>query len=164
MNGGPVRCAAQSGGGTSFAVERREELVERATGAIEIAAGQLFTPSLFEIGDGLSGAIEHLAALDGREDELCSAVGGIGTPFEVTEVLQFVEEFGAGRQTQLGPRGEVGEPDPVNPDVAPHVQVREPNIEEVAVCLCVSEQLAAELMQQPDEYLADSEAVHWKFS
>ncbi|MCU1464800.1 MAG: hypothetical protein JWM72_728 [Actinomycetia bacterium] len=80
-------CAAPSGGGSSFVVERREKLVECATGAIEIAAGQLLAPSLFEIGDGLSGAIEHSAALGGREDELCSAVGGIGMPFEVTEVL-----------------------------------------------------------------------------
>ena len=138
--------------------------MQRSTGLVEVAARELRAPPVFELGDGLSGSVEHFAALGGREDEFGSAVGGVRAPFEVAELLQFVDEFRAGRETELCPRGEVGEPDAVDADVAPHVQVREANVEELAVCLRVGEQLLAELVKQPAEDLTDGEAVRREFS
>jgi hypothetical protein len=65
---------------------------------------------LLELRDRGSGCVEHLAALGRRKDQLGSAIGGVGAPFEVAEVLELVDELGAGGQAQIGPLGEGGEP------------------------------------------------------
>jgi hypothetical protein len=138
--------------------------VESAAGDVEISAWEFLAPSLFQFGDGLSGGVEDLASFSGREDQLRSAVGGIGTPFEVAEALEFVDEFGAGGQAQLRFAGEVGQPDAVDADVAPHLEVGEADVDELAVGLRMGEELGPELVEQPAEDLADGETVAWESS
>lgn len=121
--------------------------MESAARDVEISAWEFLAPSLLKFGDGLSGGVEDLAAFSGREDQLRTAVGGIGTPFEVAEMLEFVDEFGAGGQAQLRFAGEVGQPDAVDADVAPHLEVREADVDELAVCLRTGEELGPELVE-----------------
>ena len=80
-------------------------------------------------------------------------------PHEVAEVLELVDEFGAGGQAQLCLGGEVGQADAVDADVAPHLEVGEADVEEPAVCFRTGEELGPELEEQPDEDLADGETV-----
>jgi hypothetical protein len=146
------------------AFEGGEEVVEGAAGDVELSAWEFLAPSLFEFGDGLSGGVEDLAAFAGWEDQLCSAVGGVGSPFEVAEVLEFVDEFRASGQAELRFGGEVGQPDAVDADVAPHLEVGEADVEELAVGLCVGEELGPEVVEQPAKELADGESIVWESS
>jgi hypothetical protein len=138
--------------------------VKSAAGDVEFSAWEFLAPSLFEFDDGPSGGVENLAAFSGREDQLRTAVRRIGTPFEVAELLELVDELGAGSQAQLRFAGEVGQPDAVDTDVAPHLEVGEADVDELAVCFCMSEELSPELVEQPDEELADGETVAWESS
>jgi hypothetical protein len=144
--------------------EGGEEVVEGAAGDIEISAWEFLAPSLFEFGDGLSSGVEDLAAFSGGKDQLCPTVGRIGTPFEVAQTLQLVDELGAGGQAQLCLAGEVGQPDAVDTEVAPHLEVGKADVEEPAVRLRTGEKLRPELVEQTDEDLADGETVAWESS
>ena len=138
--------------------------MESAAGDIEGSAWEFLAPSLFELGHSLSGGVEGLAAFSGREDQLCPTVGGIGTPFEVAEMLELVDELGAGSKAQLRLGGEVGQPDAVDTEVAPHLEVGETDVDEPAVYLRTGEKLRPELVEQPAEDLADGETVAWESS
>lgn len=128
-----ARLGGRAFGWRGFVFEGGEEFVESAAGDVEGSAWEFLAPSLFELGDDLSGGVEDLAAFAGREDQLCSAVGRIGTPFEIAEMLELVDEFRAGGQAQLRLAGEVGQPDAVDAEVAPHLEVGETDVEEPAV-------------------------------
>jgi len=133
-------------------------------GEIEGSRRELLAPPLFEIGDGLSGGFEDLPAPGRGKDQFRPTVRGIRLPFEVTEVLEFVDEFGAGRQAQLSLGRQVGQSDAFGPDVSPYLQVRESDVEEPAIGLGAIEEFGPELEEQTTEDLADGEPVVWESS
>ena len=120
---------------------------------------ELLAPSLLEIGHGISGGVEDHSAIGRRNDQLCTAIGGIGLAFEIAETLELVNELRASRQAQLGLCGQVGQSDSFSPDVPPHLQVREPDVVEPAVRSCTVEELGPELEEEPTENLTNSEPV-----
>lgn len=138
-------------GWRGFVLEGGEEVVEGVAGAVEGPAGELLAPSLLELGHDLAGGVEHLAALGRGEDQLRSAIEGIGTPHEVAEVLKLVDELGAGWQAQVGPVRQRGEPDAVDADVPPDLQVRVAQVREASVAIAFGEELGAEVVQEPDQ-------------
>ena len=114
---------------------------------------------MLEIGHGCPGGVEDLSPLDSREDQLGPAIGRIGLAFEVTEALEFVDEFRAGRQTELGLRRQVGQSNAVGSDVPPYLKVREPDVAETAVRPGAVEEFGPELKEEPAEDLTYSEPV-----
>ena len=116
-------------------------------------------PLGFDLGDGLAGAGEQGPALPGRVDELGAAVERVGSTLEVAEILQIVDELGAGRKAEVGALSELGQPNPVDSDVAPnwHVCETQPGKPFLAIGLCV--QLHPKVVEQADEQLTDGEPV-----
>jgi len=113
------RLVAQLFGELAFVSKGSNEVVEGVARAIECSRWESLAPSLLEIGHGLPGGVEDLSALGRRKDQLCPAIGRIGLAFEVAETLEFVDEFRAGRQAQLGRCSQVGQSDAFGPDVPP---------------------------------------------
>jgi len=119
----------------------------------------LLAPSLFEISHGFPGGVQDLSALGRRKDQLCPAIRRIGLAFEVTEPLELVDEFGAGRQAQLGRCSQVGQSDPFGSDVPPYLKVRETDVVEPAIRPCAVEKFGPELKEKPAEDLTYGEPV-----
>jgi hypothetical protein len=140
-------------------VEGNNKVVQGSARRIEGPFGEALSPSLFELCDGGSGGVEYGTPLLCRKEEFCATVGRVGTPGEVTELLELVDELGACGQAELGLSGEVCEPNAIDADVAPHLQLREAQIEESPVSLRGGEEFGAELVEQAAEELTDRESV-----
>ena len=132
--------------------------------AIECFRWELLAPSLLEIGHGFPGGVEDVSALGRRKDQLCPAIGRIGLAFKVAETLEFVDEFRAGRQAQLGRCSQVGQSDAFDPDVPPHLKVRETDVVEPSIRPCAVEKFGPELKEEPAEDLTYGEPVTRKAS
>ena len=142
-------------------LEGGEEVVKRVAGGVEGSGREFLAPSLLEFGHRASGSVEQVAAFGRRVDELRSAIGGIGLAYEVAEVLELVDEFGAGWQAQVGPVRQRGEPDPVDADIPPDLEVRVAQVRKARVPLPCGEELGAKAVQEPHEELTDRQPIGW---
>jgi hypothetical protein len=145
-----------------YLVEGGEQVVERAAGAVEGIGSQELPPLIFELGDGGPGGVEQPSAFGGGKDQLGSPVGGIGTTGEVAEPLELVDQGRTGGEPEVGAVGQGGEPDAVDTDVAPDLEVGEAQVDEAAVVGGLVEQVAAEVTEEPEQQLADGQSIRRK--
>ena len=119
----------------------------------------MLAPPLLEVGDEPSGGVEHFATFRCREDQLCATIARVRSPLEVAAFLQLVDELGARRQTEVRPFCERGQPDALDADVPPHLQVDEAQVQEATFALPRSEQVGAEPVEQPNQDLSDGQPI-----
>ena len=100
-----------------------QEILHDCAHLVEANATDGFPPVLFDFGDPVAGVVQRLTAATSRKNQLGPAVNQIGPALQVAEPLQVTDEFRGGGQTQLRTVGQLGEPNPVDPNVSEDVQV-----------------------------------------
>ena len=120
-------------------------------------------PSVFDVGDASSGIGHQCLAPLRQVDELCAAVGRIGSTGQISQVDEVVHQLRGGSQAQLRPVGQLGEPDAAHPDVAEDLEVRLADIAVSGVGTWRGE-VVTKLSQQPDQKLPDRQAVGRRIS
>jgi hypothetical protein len=152
-----THCSAP--GRLPFVGQRRDEGIEDLARVIEGSGWKLVTPPLFEISHGPPRGVQDGPAVCCRKDQLCPTIGRIGLAFDVAETLEFVDEFRAGRQAQLGLCGEVGQSNAIDSDVLPNLEVRKPDIAKSPIHRCAVEELRPESEEESTKYLTNSKPV-----
>jgi hypothetical protein len=140
-------------------VERGEKLVEGAQRLVKCSFWTSLAPLGLNLGDGLSCTGEQCPALFGWMNQFGAPVERVGSTLEITEILQIVDEFGACGKTEVGALRELGQSDPVDPDIAPDRHVREPQPRKAFLAIGLGVQLPTEVVEQADQQLTDGEPV-----
>lgn len=129
----------------------------------EVIVADDVSPAPLDGGDPVAGIGEQFTAAAGRENQLGAPVVRVGAAFQVAEPLQVADQLRGGGEAELGAFGQLGQAYAVEPDAAEDVQVGLPYVG-VTPLRRGRGQLAAELVQQADQELADRQPVARKVS
>lgn len=135
-----------------------EQAVKGLARPIEVTVREPRSPVGFELGDPDTCRIQQRPPSACGVDELRAPVGGIRSTLEVVQIAELVDELGARREAQRGLSRQVGQPDPLDSDVAPDLVVREAKVTELRFVDTGGQRLT-ELVEQAYQELTYSQAV-----